>query len=71
MVAGTRVGDGRPGGACTAAIFLKEFANDLPWAHMDIAGTAWAEEGKPYQAKGPIGVAVRTLAELAFTHANW
>ena len=38
---------GRAGGACTAAIFLKEFANDLPWAHMDIAGTAWADEGKP------------------------
>jgi leucyl aminopeptidase len=62
---------GRAGGACTAAIFLKEFAGDLPWAHMDIAGTAWAEEGKPYQPKGPIGVAVRTLAELPFTYESW
>lgn len=62
---------GRAGGACTAAIFLKEFAGDLPWAHMDIAGTAWAEEGKPFQLKGPIGVAVRTLAELPFTYASW
>ena len=44
---------GRAGGACTAAIFLKEFTDDLPWAHMDIAGTAWADEGKPYQPKGP------------------
>ena len=59
---------GRAGGACTAAIFLKEFTNDLPWAHLDIAGTAWAEEGKPYQPKGPIGVAVRTLAELPFSY---
>jgi len=62
---------GRAGGACTAAIFLKEFTNDLPWAHMDIAGTAWAEEGKPFQPKGPIGVAVRTLAELPFTYKSW
>jgi leucyl aminopeptidase len=62
---------GRAGGACTAAIFLKEFTNDLPWAHMDIAGTAWAEEAKPYQPKGPIGVAVRTLAQLPFTYQSW
>jgi leucyl aminopeptidase len=62
---------GRAGGACTAAIFLKEFTNDLPWAHMDIAGTAWAEEGKPYQPKGPIGVAVRTLAQLPFSYESW
>jgi len=62
---------GRDGGACTAAIFLKEFTNGLPWAHMDIAGTAWAEEGKPFQPKGPIGVAVRTLAELPFSYQSW
>jgi leucyl aminopeptidase len=62
---------GRPGGACTAAIFLKEFTSDLPWVHMDIAGTAWADEGKPFQPKGPIGVAVRTLAELPFTYRDW
>ena len=62
---------GRAGGACTAAAFLKEFAGTGPWAHIDIAGTAWAEEAKPYQPKGPIGVAVRTLAELAFTADRW
>jgi leucyl aminopeptidase len=62
---------GRPAGACTAAIFLKEFAGGLPWAHLDIAGTAWAEDNKPWQPKGPTGVAVRTLAELAFTSAEW
>ena len=62
---------GRAGGACTAAVFLKEFAGDLPWAHMDIAGTAWADESKPYQPKGPIGIAVRTLAELPFTYERW
>ena len=47
-------------------MFLKEFTGGLPWAHLDIAGTAWAEEAKPYLPKGPSGVAVRTLAELAF-----
>jgi leucyl aminopeptidase len=57
---------GRPAGAITAAMFLREFAGALPWAHIDIAGTAWAEEAKPYMPKGPTGVAVRTLAELAF-----
>jgi leucyl aminopeptidase len=62
---------GRPAGSCTAAIFLKEFAGGLPWAHMDIAGTAWAEEAKPWQQKGATGVAVRTLAELAFTSQEW
>jgi leucyl aminopeptidase len=62
---------GRPAGACTAAIFLKEFAGGLPWAHLDIAGTAWADEAKPWQPKGPTGVAVRTLAELAFTSGDW
>jgi leucyl aminopeptidase len=62
---------GRPAGACTAAMFLKEFAGGLPWAHLDIAGTAWADEAKPWQPKGATAVAVRTLAELAFTSAEW
>jgi leucyl aminopeptidase len=62
---------GRPAGACTAAVFLKEFAGDRPWAHLDIAGTAWVEEAKPYQPKGATGSAVRTLAELAFTSDRW
>jgi leucyl aminopeptidase len=58
---------GRPAGSITAALFLSEFTGGLPWAHLDIAGTAWADESKPYLPKGPTGVAVRTLAELAFT----
>jgi leucyl aminopeptidase len=62
---------GRPAGSCTAAMFLKEFAGGLPWAHLDIAGTAWADENKPWQPKGATGVAVRTLAELAFTSKEW
>src|SRR5207253_6198219 len=62
---------GRPAGSITAAIFLKEFTGGLPWVHIDIAGTAWAEEARPYLPKGASGVAVRTLAELAFSAASW
>jgi leucyl aminopeptidase len=56
---------GRAGGAITAAMFLKEFAGDLPWAHLDIAGTAWAEDTRPWNAKGATGVMIRTLVEVA------
>jgi leucyl aminopeptidase len=62
---------GRAGGAITGALFIKEFTGDLPWAHLDIAGTAWAEEAKPYQPKGATGVGVRTLAELALAVDAW
>jgi leucyl aminopeptidase len=55
----------RWGGAVTAAAFLGEFADSTPWVHLDIAGTAWLEETKPYMPKGPTGVAVRTLVRLA------
>ena len=56
---------GRWGGAVTAAVFLKEFAGDTPWVHLDIAGTAWIDDVKPFLAKGPSGVPVRTLVRLA------
>ncbi|MGH9162958.1 MAG: leucyl aminopeptidase [Vicinamibacteraceae bacterium] len=62
---------GRAAGAITAAAFLKEFTGGLPWAHLDIAGTAWADEATPYQPKGATGVSVRTLAELTFTSDRW
>jgi leucyl aminopeptidase len=62
---------GRWAGAITGALFVKEFAGDLPWVHMDIAGTAWAEDATPYQPKGATGVGVRTLVELAADVANW
>jgi leucyl aminopeptidase len=56
---------GRWGGAITAAYFLKEFAEDTPWVHLDIAGTAWLDDAKPFAAKGPTGLPVRTLVRLA------
>ena len=55
---------GRWGGAITAAMFLKEFAEDTPWIHLDIAGTAWMEEQKPWIAKGPSGIALRSLVRF-------
>jgi leucyl aminopeptidase len=55
---------GRWGGAVTAAMFLKEFAEDTPWLHLDIAGTAWMEDNKPWIAKGPSGIAVRSLVQF-------
>jgi leucyl aminopeptidase len=56
---------GRWGGAVNAAMFLKEFAEETPWIHLDIAGTAWMEDNKPWIAKGPSGIAVRSLVEFA------
>jgi leucyl aminopeptidase len=54
---------GRWGGAITAAEFLKVFAEETPWIHLDIAGLAWVEDSRPYIAKGPSGVAVRSILE--------
>jgi leucyl aminopeptidase len=54
---------GRWGGAITAAEFLKVFAEDTPWIHLDIAGMAWVEDSKPYIAKGPSGIGVRSILE--------
>jgi leucyl aminopeptidase len=58
-------GSGKGGGAITAAWFIKEFAEDTPWIHLDIAGTAWFDENKPWSAKGPTGIAVRSIVDFA------
>lgn len=55
---------GRPAGTITAAAYLQKFVGDTPWAHMDIAGTAWNFTKKSYVPKGPSGTGVRTLVEL-------
>ena len=55
---------GRKAGTITAAAFLKEFADGLSWAHLDIAGTAWGDDARPYRSKGPTGIAVRTLLKI-------
>ncbi len=55
----------RGAGSITAALFIQEWVEDTPWVHLDIAGTAWIDEPKPFLAKGPTGVALRTFVELA------
>jgi leucyl aminopeptidase len=51
-------------GTIIGAVFIQEFVDKAKWAHLDIAGTAWADGAKPHQAKGPTAVAVRTLLKL-------
>ncbi|HKN26096.1 MAG TPA: leucyl aminopeptidase [Candidatus Acidoferrum sp.] len=58
------IGSGKGGGSITGAWFIREFAGDTPWIHLDIAGTAWNDDAKPWLAKGPTGVALRTLIHL-------
>jgi len=55
----------RGAGSITAAWFIREFVEDTPWVHLDIAGTAWLDDNKPHMPKGPTGVAVRTFVRLA------
>jgi leucyl aminopeptidase len=53
----------RPGGAITAGLFIREFAGNTPWVHLDIAGAAFTDKDLPYAAKGGVGFGVRTLLE--------
>jgi leucyl aminopeptidase len=55
---------GRPGGAETAGAFLKNFVADVPWIHLDIAGTAYADKESSFMAKGPTGTPVRAFVNL-------
>ncbi len=58
------VGEGREAGSITAAQFLQRFVNQVPWAHLDIAGVAWTGKGKPSGPKGATGYGVRLLNQL-------
>ncbi|HEX6126045.1 MAG TPA: leucyl aminopeptidase [Pyrinomonadaceae bacterium] len=51
-------------GTIMGAVFIQEFVDKAKWAHLDIAGTAWEDSVRPHQAKGPTGVAIRTLIKL-------
>jgi leucyl aminopeptidase len=62
------ISSGKGGGAITGAMFIKEFTGDSPWIHLDIAGTAWNDDVKPWLAKGPTGVALRTLVHLVLSY---
>ena len=69
-------GGSRYGGSITAAMFLKEFVGETPglppanWIHLDIAGTAWLDDAKPWQSKGPSGIAVRSILEWVRSYAK-
>jgi leucyl aminopeptidase len=64
------IGSGKGGGSITGAWFIREFAGDTPWVHLDIAGTAWNDDAKPWLAKGPTGVALRTLVHLILSYPS-
>jgi leucyl aminopeptidase len=61
---------GRPAGTITAGWFLKEFAGEIPWAHLDIAGTAYRDEAAPYLRKGATGVPTRLFIEWVRSYAS-
>jgi leucyl aminopeptidase len=63
-VADIKNSGGRPAGAVTAAMFLKEFTESYPWVHLDIAGTAYSENDLVAIPKGPTGVPVGTFVEF-------
>jgi leucyl aminopeptidase len=63
------IGSGKGGGSITGAWFIREFAGDTPWIHLDIAGTAWNDDAKPWLAKGPTGIALRTLVNLVMSQS--
>ena len=60
----------RPGGAITAGLFIREFAGDTPWVHLDIAGVAFSDKELPYAAKGGVGFGARTLMEYVLAAAG-
>ncbi|HEY4716831.1 MAG TPA: leucyl aminopeptidase [bacterium] len=55
---------GRSAGTITGAMFLKQFVGDIPWAHLDVAGTAWLEQEKPYAVTGATGIGIRLLTRF-------
>lgn len=60
----------RFGGATNAAMFLREFVDETPWVHLDIAAMAWLDSDKAWIAKGPSGVAVRSIIEWVRGYSN-
>jgi leucyl aminopeptidase len=58
-------GTGKGGGAITGAWFIKEFVDDTPWIHLDIAATTWVDAGRPWLAKGPTGTAIPSIIDFA------
>jgi leucyl aminopeptidase len=68
-IADVKNSGGRPAGSITAGWFLREFAEGFPWAHLDIAGTAYTEREDPAMVKGPTGMGVRLFSEFLLARA--
>jgi leucyl aminopeptidase len=61
---------GRPAGSISAGWFLREFVDNFPWAHLDIAGTAYTERDEPTRVKGPTGIGVRLFTEFVLARGE-
>ncbi|MBD0344078.1 MAG: leucyl aminopeptidase [Coleofasciculus sp. Co-bin14] len=59
----------RPGGSITAALFLKQFVKETPWAHLDVAGPVWTDKEDAYNNSGATGFPVRTLVNWVLSNA--
>jgi leucyl aminopeptidase len=68
-VADVKNSGGRAAGTITAGWFLREFVDGFPWAHLDIAGTAYTEPDRPDISKGPTGIGVRLFAQFVLGRA--
>jgi leucyl aminopeptidase len=69
-IADVKNSGGRPAGSISAGWFLKEFVEGFPWAHLDIAGTAYTEREEPGRVKGPTGMGVRLFTEFVLARAS-
>jgi leucyl aminopeptidase len=69
-IADVKNAGGRPAGSISAGWFLREFVEGYPWAHLDIAGTAYTDREDPSRVKGPTGLGVRLFSELVLARAN-
>ena len=65
MIADMKNTGGRPGGSITAALFIQRFVNNVPWAHLDIAGTAWKGGAAKGATGRPVGLLVQYLLDQA------
>jgi len=69
-IADVKNAGGRPAGSISAGWFLREFVDGFPWAHLDIAGTAYSDRDDPARVKGPTGMGVRLFTEFVLARAN-
>ncbi|MGH7516591.1 MAG: leucyl aminopeptidase, partial [Gemmatimonadales bacterium] len=69
-IADVKNAGGRPAGSISAGWFLREFVDGFPWAHLDIAGTAYTERDEPARVKGPTGIGVRLFSEFVLKRSE-